>query len=234
MTGAKFSGMLVAFGQGLKKSAMKFLVIDDHAMVRQGIAALLERAHADAQVLQACDSAEGLALAAHHHDIDAVFLDLSMPGMDGMDALTAFGALQPTLPVIVLTAAENPDMVRRAFAAGALGYVPKAATAATLLSALELVLSGEVFVPGLMLQTSEGARKPWARPAATASSIGPLTARQAEVLRHLGDGLSNKAIGRQLGLSEKTVKAHVTAIFRALSAKGRPEAIYVAREAGLI
>jgi DNA-binding NarL/FixJ family response regulator len=220
--------------QSEKKTSMKILIVDDHAMVRQGIAALLEHAHPGTQVLQACDSAEGLALAARHDDVDAVFLDLSMPGMDGMDALTAFGTLRPALPVIVLTAAEDQDVVRKAFAAGALGYVPKAAPSSTLLSALELVLSGEVFVPGLLLQPSTRPLKPWNHPVGKSPSIGPLTARQAEVLRCLGEGLSNKAIGRRLGLSEKTVKAHVTAIFRALSATGRPEAIYVAREAGLI
>ncbi len=213
---------------------MKILVVDDHAMVRQGIAALLVQAHAGAQVLQAHDSQGALALAARHHDLDAVFLDLSMPGIDGMQALAAFGRLQPTLPVIVLTAAEDPGLVRRAFDGGALGYVPKTATAATLLSALDLVMRGEVFVPGLLVQAAAPAGKPWRRPTAAPAAIGALTGRQAEVLGCLGDGLSNRAIGRRLGVSEKTVKAHVTAIFKALSASGRPEAIYVAREAGLI
>ncbi len=212
---------------------MKILIIDDHAMVRQGIAALLERADPANSVVQAQDSAEGLELAARHDDLDVVFLDLNLPGMDGMEALAALGQARPALPVIVLSAAEDPEMVRRAFAAGALGYVPKAATSATLLSALELVLNGEVFVPGLVLHDQPAARAPWAA-SARGAPIGALTPRQAEVLQCLGDGLSNRGIGCQLGLSEKTVKAHVSAIFRALSAAGRPEAIYVAREAGLI
>jgi two-component system nitrate/nitrite response regulator NarL len=212
---------------------MKILIIDDHAMVRQGIAALLERADPANAVLQAPDSVEGLELAARHDDLDIVFLDLSLPGVDGMEVLAALGRTRPALPVIVLSAAEDPETVRRAFAAGALGYVPKAATSATLLSALELVLNGEVFVPGLVLNGQPAARAPWA-PSARGAQIGALTPRQAEVLQCLGEGLSNRAIGGQLGLSEKTVKAHVTAIFRALSAAGRPEAIYVAREAGLI
>lgn len=212
---------------------MKILIIDDHALVRQGIAALLERASEGTSVLQAQGSAEGMALAEVHDDLDVVFLDLTMPGMDGMETLAALGRARPALPVIVLSAAEDPELVRKAFAAGALGYVPKAATSATLLSALELVLNGEVFVPGLVLHADSVARAPWG-PSARRTEIGALTARQTEVLQCLGEGLSNRAIGRQLGLSEKTVKAHVSAIFRALSAAGRPEAIYVAREAGLI
>lgn len=213
---------------------MKILVVDDHAMVRQGIAALLERANKETQVFQAQDSEEGLAFAAHHDDLDAVFLDLSMPGMDGMEALAGFASRRPGLPVIVLSAAENPELVRKALAAGALGYVPKAATAATLLSALELVLSGEVFVPALALRGLSGSRPTWGDPMRSTSSIGPLTPRQTEVLQRLAEGLSNKAIGRRLGLSEKTVKAHATAIFRALSVTARTEAVFVAREAGLI
>jgi len=153
---------------------MKILVVDDHAMVRQGIAALLERAHSGAVVLQACDSDEGLDLAARNSDLDAVFLDLSMPGVSGMNAVTAFAALRPALPIIVLTAAEDPDLVRQAFAAGALGYVPKAATSATLLSALELVLNGELFVPGLMVQSGAEPPTPW-RQDSTGSRSMPRT-----------------------------------------------------------
>ncbi|WP_293901638.1 response regulator transcription factor [Phenylobacterium sp.] len=210
---------------------MKILIVDDHALVRQGVSALLER-HAGAQVLQAQGSAEGLALALEHDDLDAVFLDLSMPGMDGMSALREFGQTRPALPVIVLTAADDPNLVRRAFAAGALGYVPKSATADTLLSALRLVLAGEVFVPALVLREPAPAAAvaaPWAAPASIT-----LTGRQTEVLRHLGEGLSNKVIAYRMGVSEKTVKAHMTGVLRALAVGGRAEAIQSARAAGLI
>ena len=214
---------------------MKILIVDDHALVRQGVSALLEREDPQALVLQACDSVQGLAMAVEHDDLDAVFLDLSMPGMDGMAALGEFGRLWPALPVIVLTAADDPGLARRAFAAGALGYVPKSATADTLLSALKLVLKGETFVPALVL------RAPEPGPVAVPSSWAPaardgvsLTERQAEVLRHLGDGLSNKVIAHRMGVSEKTVKAHVTGVLRAFSVMGRAEAIQSARQAGMI
>src|SRR5689334_9132795 len=119
---------------------MKILIVDDHAMVRQGISALLERPPVGAEVVQARDSAEGLELARRHADLDAVFLDLSMPGMDGMTALRELGRARPALPVIVLSGVDDPVKVREAFEAGALGYVPKSATSETLLSALNLVL----------------------------------------------------------------------------------------------
>lgn len=207
---------------------MKIMVVDDHALVRQGVAALLEREQPGAQVLQARHSAEALELAGAHDDLDAVFLDLTMPGMDGMRALAEFARRRPTLPVIVLTAVDDPEVARQAFAAGALGYVPKSATAETLLSALGLVLRGETFVPSLVLRAPGAAGATPGRPA------GPLTGRQVEVLRCLGEGLSNKAIAHRMGVSEKTVKAHVTGVLRAMSAGDRVGAVQSARAAGIL
>ena len=208
---------------------MKLMIVDDHALVRQGVLALLEREAPDAELLQACDSAEGLRMAARRPDLDAVFLDLSMPGMDGMDALREFGRLRPALPVIVLTAADDPALARQAFAAGALGYVPKSASADTLLMALSLVMRGERFVPSLVQRPAHPQTAP-AEPA----TFSDLTERQSEVLRHLGEGLSNKAIAHRMGITEKTIKAHMTGVLRALSASDREQAIQSARAAGII
>lgn len=210
---------------------MKLMIVDDHALVRQGVSALFEREAPDTELLQARDSAEGLKLAIAHDDLDAVFLDLSMPGMDGMDALREFGRLRPALPLIVLTAADDPTLARRAFAAGALGYVPKSASAETLLTALTLVLRGETFVPSLVLRTPQAETPAQAAPPLSA---GDLTERQSQVLRHLGEGLSNKAIAYRMGITEKTIKAHMTGVLRALDASDRGQAVQSARAAGLI
>ena len=207
---------------------MKLLVVDDQAIVRQGIAALLVHDDPRAVVLEAADAAAGLALAASHADLDAVFLDLAMPGVDGMTAIAEFARRRPDVPIIVLTASDDAANVRQAFERGALGYVPKTASSQTLLAALRLVLSGEAFVPALLLR--EGAPSGVAaRPVA-----GGLTARQGEVLGCLAQGLSNKAIGRRLGISEKTVKAHMTGLFRCLGAASRAEAVSKAQARGLV
>lgn len=208
---------------------MKLLVVDDQAIVRQGIAALLAHDDAQAVVLEAADAAAGLELAANHADLDAVFLDLAMPGVGGMAAIAAFAGARPDVPVIVLTASDDPANVRLAFEHGALGYVPKTASSQTLLAALRLVLSGESFVPALLLR--EGA--PGAAPGRVAANRG-LTTRQADVLGCLAQGLSNKAIGRRLGISEKTVKAHMTGLLRDLGAPNRDEALREARARGLV
>jgi two-component system nitrate/nitrite response regulator NarL len=209
---------------------MKLLVVDDQAMVRQGIAALLAHDDPTIIVLEAGDSAEGLALAGEHADLDLVFLDLALPGMGGMAAIVEFGRKRPDVPVIVLTASDDPQKVRQAFELGALGYVPKSANAQTLLAALRLVLSGSAFVPDLLLRDGPSSRSSGG---ASGGSRTRLTARQAEILDCLRQGLSNKEIGLRLGLSEKTVKAHVTGVLRALGAANRAEAVRLARVGGL-
>jgi DNA-binding NarL/FixJ family response regulator len=210
---------------------MKLLIVDDHAILREGLAAMLRQVGPDTEVLQASESAEGLRIAETHADLDAVFLDLEMPGSGGMSAIPEFGKRRPELPVIVLSSSEDPRDVRRALSLGALGYIPKSSPPRALLSALQLVLSGNIYVPPLMLGPAAAAPRSAGADAARPSAS--LTERQVEVLRLLGKGLSNKEIGRDLGLSEKTVKAHVTAIFRMLNVVNRTQAANAAREADL-
>src|SRR5271156_5654914 len=132
-------------------AAMKFLIVDDHAVLRTGLTALLRQACPLDIVLEAGDGKEGLETARLHPDLDAIFLDLEMPGMHGMPAIEEFGRQHPNLPVIVLSSSEDPNDVRRALAAGALGYIPKSTSSKNILSALQLVLQGAVYVPPLVL-----------------------------------------------------------------------------------
>jgi two-component system nitrate/nitrite response regulator NarL len=212
---------------------MKLLLIDDHPVVRQGLCALLEQNLENTTVLLASSCSEALALALSHADLDAVFLDLMMPGISGFDAIKLFGKQHPALPLIVLSSSEDPIDVRRALASGALGYVPKSASPQTIVSALRLVLSGEIYVPPLVLlgNTETSAT---AQGKGGSASIGELTTRQKEVLVLLARGMQNKEIGEILGLADKTVKTHVTAIFRTLHVINRTQAASLAREANLL
>jgi two-component system, NarL family, nitrate/nitrite response regulator NarL len=214
-------------------ASMKFLIVDDHAVLRTGLTALLRQARPLDVVLEACDGREGLETARLHPDIDAIFLDLEMPGMHGMPAIEEFGRHHPNLPVIVLSSSENPSDVRRALAAGALGYIPKSTSSKNLLSALQLVLQGAVYVPPLVLNQPPAPPEPVA-PVRASAGDRQLTDRQIEVLRLIERGLSNKEIGLALNLSEKTVKVHVTGIFRALNVVTRTQAASEARIAGLV
>jgi DNA-binding NarL/FixJ family response regulator len=207
---------------------MKILVVDDHAVLREGLAALLTGAGAAETVLHAGSLGEGLRLAAANTDLDAALLDLQLPDAGGVAAVAAFSELNPTLPILVVSASEDAGDVRRALDAGALGYAPKSASAETLVSAVRLVLAGGVYVPPLMLRPEAQAQ------AQVGAGVGALTPRQREVLAALAAGLSNKQIGRKFDLSEKTVKVHVGAILKALGLTNRTQAARAALAAGLI
>lgn len=209
---------------------MKILVVDDHALVRQGLAALLRDHGAASEVVHAGDVAEALAVVSARPDLDAVLLDLRLPGADGLMAIGEIQRRRPDLPVLILSSSEDPEDVRQALDRGALGYVPKSANPETLITAVNMVLAGEIYIPPLMLNPAEAPP----RPATLAAPLFELTPRQVEVLAALARGLSNKHIGRQFNLSEKTVKAHVGAIFRALAVTNRTQAANAALAAGLI
>ena len=213
--------------------SVKLLIIDDHPVVRDGLAALLRQLGPEVTVLLAEGVSQGLGLADVHPDLDVVILDLAMPGSDGFAALHEFGRLQPQLPVVVLSSSEDPRDVRRALASGALGYIPKSAPPRTILAAVQFVLAGNVFVPTLMAQDTASTRDQAADHGFPKSGVS-LTSRQIDVLRLLCEGRSNKEIGRTLGVSQKTVKVHVTAIFKALNVANRVQAAAVADKAGLI
>lgn len=202
---------------------MKFLIVDDHVLLRDGLTTLLARFGPETKVLAAADGASALEIAARERDIDIAVVDLAMPGLGGAALIEALAERHPDLPLVVLSASENAADVRRVMALGALGYVPKSASPETLLSAVKLVLAGELYVPPLLLDE---------RPTPSAADIaGKLTPRQADVLACMCRGLSNKAAARELNMSEKTVKTHVTAILRALGATNRAQAATIARAA---
>lgn len=212
--------------------AMKLLVVDDHPVFRHGLAALLRQAAPNTTVLQATDAEEGVRAAEENEGLDAVFVDLTMPGLAGEDAVREFSRRCPDLPVIVLSSSENPNDVRRALQAGALGYIPKSANPQTLISALQLVLGGNIYVPPLMAHAptqapvKDGTQLP--------TQLAQLTDRQMDVLKHLREGASNKEISSRLGIAEKTVKAHVAAIFKTLNVVNRTQAAAAVRELKLM
>ncbi len=207
---------------------VKLLIVDDHPLFRDGLAALLRQGAANATVSQATTTDDALRMA-DEEVFDAVFMDLMMPGLCGEPAIREFARRHPDLPVIVLSSSENPSDVRRVLHAGASGYIPKSATAQTVVSALQLVLSGNIYVPPLLVA-------PASRDAGSDSQDGPrslaqLTDRQVDVLKYLRDGLSNKEISANLGIAEKTVKVHIAAIFKTLNVVNRTQAAKVLRDA---
>jgi DNA-binding NarL/FixJ family response regulator len=212
---------------------MKILIVDDHPIYRKGLVALLDQMEPDIALLQANDAAQALIVIAEHDDLDVVILDLLIPGMNGLIAIAEFGRIRPELPVIILSSSENPADVCSALSNGALGYVPKSAAEHTLLSAIRVVLNGDIYVPPFVMVETASTRSGPLKTAAR-SDRPVLTDRQIEVLRRISAGQLNKVIAADLGVSEKTVKSHITAIFKALNVMNRSEAAVAGREAGLI
>jgi len=201
---------------------MRILVCDDHALFREGLEGVLDRLDDEVE-LRGVDDAEALLaeVRAAEDDLDLVLLDIRLRGMHGFDALARLRRDHPSVPVVVVSASERPEDVRRALDGGAAGFIPKSTRGPVLVSALRLVLAGGVYVPPLLLD------------AAPAAKAAELTPRQVDVLRLLARGLTNREICGVLGIAEGTVKSHVMRIYELLSVTNRTEAAMRLRELGL-
>ena len=163
-----------------------------------------------------------------------MLLDLKMPGLNGLDALAALREAAPGMPLVVLSGESDPGVVRAAIEGGAMGFIPKSSTPEVLIQALRLVLAHGVYLPPLVLDAAYAALSSAPVSPRTATTVLPgLTPRQMEVLRCVIRGEPNKVIARELDLSEGTVKAHLSAVFQALGAHSRTEAVYAAAKLGL-
>ena len=192
---------------------LHLLVVDDHAVVRVGLAQLLRGLRVGCEVSEAADLAAGQAVLAARLDVALVVLDVHLPGLAPLQALHMLRRDHPLVPVMLLSGDTDPALAARALSDGAAGWLPKAADARVLLGALELVLAGGCYVPPFLV----------AQPAAPGQES--LTGRQLDVLREVVRGRSNKEIARALGMAEPTVKGHLVTIFRVLRVRNRAEAV---------
>lgn len=206
---------------------MNILLVDDHPLIRDGIAGMLARLAPDSTLRQAADCAGGLALAKDW-DPRLVLLDLGLPDASGLDALKAFKAACGTVPVVVLSGNGDPALVMQALDLGASGFIPKNMTPEEIWSALGVVLSGGIFLPASI---GGSADIPFSERSATRNGEVPalervaLTPRQREILRALAEGLSNKQIAARFQLAEPTVKAHVSSVMRVLNVGTRTQVL---------
>ena len=224
---------------------MKILLLDDHPLFREGLALLLHRLSSELQLLQAATCDEAFALCEAQPDIELILLDLSLVGMRGMDGLAVLRERYPQMPVVVVSSADSPAIIRQAIDAGAMGFIPKSSSSEILLNALRLVLAKGIYLPPNVLLAEPSplplgrAPRPHAASAAAAEAdpLDPqhlgLTPRQAEVLYLVLQGKSIKLICRELGLGEGTVKGHVSAVLRALNVTTRTQAVVAAHRLGL-
>jgi len=203
---------------------MKTLLADDHPLMREGVRQVLSQLEPPVEIIDAHDYPSLFAQTALHADLDLALVDLNMPGFVGMQGITQYRSRFPDIPLVVLSASESPHDIRNALEAGALGYIPKAASTAVMLAALRQVLAGDLYVPACLGDSHAGLHT--VAPADfEALQHSGLTARQLEVARLLAQGCANKAIAGMLAMSESTVKVHIAAIFRALNVSNRTEAV---------
>ncbi|MBX3637527.1 MAG: response regulator transcription factor [Rubrivivax sp.] len=205
---------------------MKLLLVDDHALFRDGLALLVGLEFPALELLQAGSLAQAQELLARHPDTRLVLLDLGLPDAAGLAALSLLRQVSDLAPCVILSAEESPAVVLAALDAGAAGFIPKTTQSDTMLAALRTILAGGVYLPPCVT----GELRP---PAPGGEAVTGLSERQMDVLRLLLEGKSNKHIGRELGLSESTVKTHLSAIFRRLDVNSRTQAVVAASRLGL-
>jgi DNA-binding NarL/FixJ family response regulator len=216
---------------------MKILLVDDHVLLREALRGALKELENEAAIFEASDSRETMQFVEQHPDVDLILLDLNLPDRDGFSVLADLRKCYPGVTVVVMSALQDRENVMRALDLGAQGFIPKSAPRKVILSALQLIFSGGVYIPPQALSRPElatammqapaldgGRTRQPAQPGTSPADLG-LTERQVDVLALMMQGKSNKAICRVLNLAEPTVKNHVRAILKALNVTNRTEAV---------
>jgi len=212
---------------------MKILLVDDHPLFIEGISSVLHKLNEDVSIQTSGSCEEALALTQDDDDFDLLLLDLNLPGISGLDGLTLLRHQLPATPIVLLSALEDRQKVLSAIESGAKGYIPKSASADIIINALQLVLSGGVYLPMTVLDTVNIQHTNTDSKNSSAETQA-LTTRQTQVLKLLAEGCSNKVIARQLDMAENTVRVHVGAILRFLNVTNRTEASVAATRLDLL
>jgi DNA-binding NarL/FixJ family response regulator len=214
---------------------MKILVVDDHALIREALHGVLRKLTRDAVILEASNCAQTIETVASHPDISLILLDLNLPDRDGFSMLAELRERNPEVSVVVLSGVQDRANVMKALDLGAAGYIPKSARNEVMLSALQLVFAGGIYIPPEILAREHlshtAGPSGGGRTIVSPADLG-LTDRQLDVLALMMQGKNNKSICRTLNLAEATVKNHVTAILKALKVTNRTEAVIAVNELG--
>ncbi len=211
------------------------LLVDDHAMVREGLRLLLKHyPELDCEVSEAASLQQAILLLDESPEIAWVLLDLGLGEVAGIEALHRLRARHGQTPVVVLTSSDEPALIVDCINAGAMGFISKSANSAELSRALLTVFSGGIYLPPSFITGDMAPTPPVASRNSSRDYLArlALTPRQIEVLELLLQGLSNKRIAQRLGLAEPTVKSHVAAGLRALNVKNRTQAVLLLARAG--
>ena len=211
---------------------IKLIIADDHNIIRQGLRLILETEEDFNIVAEASDGAEALSLCAEHNP-DVVLMDLRMPGMDGLTAIEKLRDRQPEIAVVILTTFNEDELMLRGLQAGARGYLLKDTERSALFDTIRAAARGETLLkPEIMARVLATAGSGQTAPS-TESDIS-LTERELEVLQAVARGDRSKEVAVQLGISERTVKAHLGNIYSKLGVDSRAAAIAIAAQKGIL
>lgn len=205
---------------------INLLIADDHPLYRDALRGALNTHMDDVLIFEASDMSQALEIINQGQEIDLLLLDLHMPGSQDLFGLIHIRKIFPDLPVAVVSGTENTEIISKIIEVGALGFVPKTTDAATIAVAIQAMLEGDVWVPESL--TSDVKEDP--KFSDLADKVATLTPAQYKVLCMLRDGLLNKQIGYNLGIAEKTVKTHITSIFKKLEISNRTQAVIIATQ----
>lgn len=200
---------------------MKILIVDDHALVREGLGQVLAGIYPRLELLHAGTGAGAIDMLLPHRDIDLVLLDYHLPDMNGLEVLRQMGRIQPALVVLMISGSTTLQLIQLALKNGAAGFVTKSGNTEDLLEAISQVLSGEIYVPQELRPLASAGK---------AALAAPLSRKQEKVLRGLMEGQTNREIAVSLSVSEETIKTHVSAILRYFHADNRTQVVRAAAQ----
>ena len=206
----------------------RIVITDDHPLFRGALRQAVRSFLPGAEVVEACGLDELTATLGKEHRVDLVLLDLTMPGVQGFSGLVYLRAQHPDLPVVIVSANEDPTVIRRALEFGASGFIPKSLESEEIGAAIQAVLAGDSWTPpDVEFGPSEDGEV-----ADLMRRLATLTPQQLRVLMMLSEGLLNKQIAYELAVSEATVKAHVSAVLQKLGVESRTQAVIAASRMG--
>ena len=205
----------------------KILIADDHPLFREAIANVISDGFPGSEVMETADLKSALELTQRHDDLDLILLDLNMPGMHGLNGLINLRNDAPTIPVVIVSAEQDKQIVLQAIMYGAVGFITKSSPRAQMTEAIELILNGNIYLPSDIIhsQNISTRRSMNSAPSFAPELLQALTRKQLLVLERMTKGESNKQIAYTLEIAETTVKAHVSAILRKLNVHNRVQAI---------
>lgn len=218
-------------GDTENETVMRVLIADDHPLYRDALEHVVSDIYPGADITSCASQDEVLAVVEGDDSFDLILLDLKLPGATGFTCLSLVRQRTPVTPVVIVSALEDARTTREAMEFGATGYLAKSSTKSTMHNALQLVMSGGVFMPAAAVSGNWLRRRSSPRQVQDADpGHSSLTERQQTVLGLMADGKSNKEIANDLSITEITVKAHVSAILRKLGVSNRVQAAMLAKD----